>query len=153
MVANGHLLFLTALILLLFSVLASTSNLSLVSEGFISGVLDAGTGGGKGVGDYLSPEDVLPDAPVPEFGPAATGLKDPRKPYHLLEGVLKDAAKDNDILNGPASGCCYESDFVTKMQLVSNYAQVTNNYKRKSADSCTAPFHELINNFYETPAL
>ena len=43
MVANGHLLFLTALILLLFSVLASTSNLSLVSEGFISGVLDAGT--------------------------------------------------------------------------------------------------------------
>jgi hypothetical protein len=66
---------------------------------------------------------------------------------HLLEGVLP--AKEKDVLSGLSAEGCYEKDYQNRIQLVASYKQITNNYKRGSPDSCTAPFTELVTAFYK----
>lgn len=90
--------------------------------------------------------------PEPVSGPAPASLNE-RVPYHLLQGVLKDAPKDNQDNNCLNSCACYNKDFANRIQLTGNYRQLTNNYKRENPDSCSAPFHELVNNFYEVQKL
>lgn len=81
-------------------------------------------------------------------GPADATLNKPITPYHLLQGVLPNQKRDN-VLSCMRAGCCYETDFQNYMQTTGNYIQRTNNYKREAPDSCSAPFHELVNNFYK----
>ena len=90
--------------------------------------------------------------PEPVSGPAPASLNE-RVPYHLLQGVLKDAPKDNQVNNCLNSCACYKKDFENRIQLTGNFRQLTNNYKRENPDSCTAPLHELVNNFYEVQKL
>lgn len=90
--------------------------------------------------------------PEPVSGPAPASLNE-RVPYHLLQGVLKDAPKDNQVNNCLNSCACYKKDFENRIQLTGNYIQRTNNYKRENPDSCSAPLHELVNNFYEVQKL
>lgn len=91
-------------------------------------------------------------APEPVSGPAPSSLNE-RIPYHLLQGVLKDAPKDNQDNSKLNSCACYGIDFQNRIQLTGNYVQRTNNYKRLNPDSCSAPFRELVNNFYEVQKL
>jgi hypothetical protein len=85
-------------------------------------------------------------------GPADSALN-ARVPYHLLQGVLDDAAVDDQPNTAFNAQACYESDFANRIQLTGNYSQMTNNYRRKNPDSCSAPVHELVNNFYKPSTL
>jgi hypothetical protein len=85
---------------------------------------------------------------VAELAPAPATLKDPREPFHLLKGVLPDAPKDNQLNFELNSSYCTASDIAFKHTLTGNYVQETNNFKHRSPESCSAPFHELVNNFY-----
>lgn len=85
-------------------------------------------------------------------GPADSALN-ARVPYHLLQGVLDDAAVDDQPNTAFNAQACYESDFANRIQLTGNYSQMTNNYRRKNPDSCSAPVHELVNNFYKPSML
>jgi hypothetical protein len=102
-------------------------------------------------------QDVRP-APVGEkpiqyvSGPADSALN-ARVPYHLLQGVLEDAAVDDQPNTAFNAQVCYESDFANRIQRTGNYSQMTNNYRRKNPDSCSAPVHELVNNFYKPSLL
>jgi hypothetical protein len=103
-------------------------------------------------GLILSPALFGTMTPEPVSGPAPASLNE-RVPYHLLQGVLKDAPKDNQDNSSLNSCACYNLDFQNRIQLTGNYVQRTNNYKRENPDSCSAPFHELVNNFYEKKTL
>ena len=100
----------------------------------------------------------LAPAPVGEkpiqyvSGPADSALN-AHVPYHLLQGVLDDAAVDDQPNTAFNAQACYESDFANRIQLTGNYSQLTNNYRRKNPDSCSAPVHELVNNFYKRSML
>jgi hypothetical protein len=89
---------------------------------------------------------------TPESGPAPAFLT-MRSPYHLLNGVLKDAPVDNQDNSKLNSCACYAIDYENRIQRTGNFVQRTNNYKRANPDSCSAPFHELVNNFYEKQTL
>lgn len=102
-------------------------------------------------GDKIMPEDLKGMYDVVS-GPATADLN-PRDPYHLLQGVLKNAPVDNEDNNRLNSCACYNIDFANRIQRTGNYTQLTNNYKRANPDSCSAPFHELVNNFYEKQTL
>ena len=83
-------------------------------------------------------------------GPAKSDL-DPKQPYHLLNGWLESSKKNSvSCLN---SSCCPETDFEQRTNLVGNYVQRTNNYKRGDPENCSAPFHELTLSFYKPQAL
>ncbi len=88
----------------------------------------------------------------PESGPAPAALN-PRTPYHLLTGVLKNAPVDNQDNSRLNSCACYGIDYENRIQRTGNFVQRTNNYQRANPDSCSAPFHELVNNFYEVQKL
>jgi hypothetical protein len=103
-------------------------------------------------GQLLTPALFGTMTPEPVSGPAPASLNE-RVPYHLLQGVLKDAPKDNQDNTCLNSCACYKLDFENRTQLTGNYIQRTNNYKRANPDSCSAPFHELVNNFYEKMTL
>ena len=83
-------------------------------------------------------------------GPAKSDL-DPKQPYHLLNGWLESSTKNSvSCLN---SSCCSETDFEQRSNLVGNYFQRTNNYKRGDPENCSAPFHELTLSFYKPQPL
>ena len=102
-------------------------------------------------GDKITPEELNGKYEI-VAGPSTADLN-PRKPYHLLQGVLKDAPVDNQDNTKLNSCACYNIDFANRIQRTGNYTQLTNNYKRANPDSCSAPFHELVNNFYEKQTL
>ncbi len=102
---------------------------------------------------FMSGQSIHPslinNKPLPFVtGPADATLNKPIQPYHLLNGYLPNQKVDN-VLSCMRAGCCYETDFQNYMQTTGNYIQRTNNYKREAPDSCSAPFHELVNNFYK----
>lgn len=70
----------------------------------------------------------------------------PVRSYMLLEGDLK-ALPEPRVAIGPTSEQCYKVDYSRTLEL-SSYAQRTNNYKHKIPDSCSAPNHDLILDFY-----
>jgi hypothetical protein len=110
-----------------------------------SGIL-AEKEGFSNAGDKITPEDLKGNYEI-VAGPGTADLN-PRSPYHLLQGVLADAPVDNQDNNRLNSCACYNIDFANRIQRTGNYTQLTNNYKRANPDSCSAPFHELVNNFY-----
>ena len=70
------------------------------------------------------------------------------KNYDLLNGVLQGKAEPRKAI-GPTSQSCYEKDFYRTFERAGNYSQKTNNYIHSYPDSCSAPNHDLILNFYE----
>lgn len=102
-------------------------------------------------GTRLTPEELKGNYDI-VAGPGTADLN-PRVPYHLLQGVLENAPVDNQD-NTELNACaCYTIDFANRIQRTGNYTQLTNNYKRANPDSCSAPFHELVNNFYKKQTL
>ena len=102
-------------------------------------------------------EDATEAAPVngvlemSELSPSPADIEKPRQPYHLLRGVLPDAASDKPSdLNAET---CYKGDFTKRLEKTENYIQRTNNYKRGTPDSCSAPLSVFVNSFYKVEPL
>jgi hypothetical protein len=81
-------------------------------------------------------------------GPYEAGIGKPYKSYDLLPGGKPEPR----VAIGPTAEACYKTDWARNLEM-SGYEQITNNYQRKYPDSCTAPNHDLVLDFYkETPA-
>lgn len=72
------------------------------------------------------------------------GMKQPYKSYDLLS----DGKKEPRIAIGPTSEQCYNVDWSRGLEPGGSYAQRTNNYKQNYPDSCSAPNHDLVLDFY-----
>jgi hypothetical protein len=68
------------------------------------------------------------------------------KNYDLLSDWLP--SQENRVASGPTSQKCYEVDWARGLEK-SSYAQRTNNYRHGVAESCSAPNHDLILDFYK----
>lgn len=53
------------------------------------------------------------------------------------------------VAMGPTSQQCYEVDWARGLERAGSYAQRTNNYIHGYPDSCSAPNHDLILDFYK----
>jgi len=73
------------------------------------------------------------------------GLSKPYKSYDLLSGGKPEPR----VAIGPTSQKCYEVDWSRGLEPGGSYAQRTNNYRQNYPDSCTAPNHDLVLDFYE----
>jgi hypothetical protein len=81
-------------------------------------------------------------------GPYEPGIGKPFKSYDLLPGGKPEPR----VAIGPTAEACYKTDWARNLEM-SGYEQITNNFQHKYPDSCTAPNHDLILDFYkETPA-
>jgi hypothetical protein len=69
------------------------------------------------------------------------------QPYHLLDDEFSphNPIESLSTLTRPE---CYIADNEQKMSKIGNFSQITNNYKRKYPDHCSAPFLELVSSFY-----
>lgn len=85
-----------------------------------------------------------------DMSPADSSLENLRKPYSLLQDVLPTAVGKAPA---PTSKTCYESDFQTRLEKTGNFRQLTNNYKRGTPDSCSAPLHDMTLSFYKVEPL
>lgn len=103
-------------------------------------------------GQLVTPDPLPGQSIEPVPGPAPASLNW-HYPYNLLQGVLPDIKKQNQINSMLNSCACSKIDFANRIQRTGNFTQLTNNYKRANPDSCSAPFHELVNNFYEPMTL
>jgi hypothetical protein len=90
------------------------------------------------------------DKPVMEFPPDSPGPADiyNNQPYHLL-GDEMSPPRVKETISCVNSRSCYASDFERMVSKTGNYRQWTNNYKRGYPDSCSAPYQELVLNFYK----
>jgi hypothetical protein len=73
-------------------------------------------------------------------------------PYHLLSDKL-EPPRAKESLSCVNSRSCYAADFNRMIAKTGNFRQMTNNYKRGYPDSCSAPYQELVLNFYKTDLL
>lgn len=69
-----------------------------------------------------------------------------QQPYHLLNDYLESPQSNVSSVTNQA---CYGMDFEASIAKTGNFRQLTNNYKREFPDSCSAPFKELVMNFYK----
>jgi len=90
-------------------------------------------------------EDVLMAYPPDGPAPAKLSMK---TPYHLLGDELKPP-REKEALSCVNSRSCYATDFQRAIEKTGNFRQFTNNFKRGTPDSCTAPYQELVLNFYK----
>ena len=90
------------------------------------------------------------DSPVLEFPPDTPGPADlyNDQPYHLLADELSPP-RVKETISCVNSRSCYATDFERMVSKTGNYRQMTNNYKRGYPDSCSAPYQELVLNFYK----
>ncbi len=95
------------------------------------------------------PEETV--ASTGELSPADASLESLRAPYALLGDVLQSTEPGRWV--SPNSKDCYDADFQKRLEMTGNFRQLTNNYKRAVPDSCSAPTHELVLNFYKTEPL
>jgi hypothetical protein len=70
------------------------------------------------------------------------------QPYHLLSDEFSPP-RENESISCVNSRSCYATDFNRLISKTGNYRQLTNNYKREYPDSCSAPYQELVLNFYK----
>lgn len=80
--------------------------------------------------------------------PADATLNKPRDPYALLIDSMPVKAKSQ--AGNLTAKTCYETDYIAQNQRTGNYEQVTNNFKHKGPDSCTAPLTEMVNTIYKS---
>ena len=78
--------------------------------------------------------------------PADATLNKPRESYALLNIPVKPDSK----LGNLTAKACYETDFIAQNQRTGNFEQVTNNFKHKGPDSCSAPLTEMVNTIYKS---
>jgi hypothetical protein len=90
------------------------------------------------------------EGPVMEFPPDSPGPADlyNNQPYHLLSDEMAPP-RVNETISCVNSRSCYATDFQRMVDKTGNYRQMTNNYKRNYPDSCSAPYQELVLNFYK----
>jgi hypothetical protein len=81
---------------------------------------------------------------------AAATLDKPRAAYNALSDWLPEATAKYSAIK---SGCCYETSFQSRVEMVGNYKQMTNNYKHAYPDTCSMPFKELLMTFYKPQTL
>ena len=88
---------------------------------------------------------------VLEFPPDTPGPADlyNNNPYHLLSDEMSPP-RVNETISCVNSRSCYATDFERMVSKTGTYRQMTNNYKRGYPDSCSAPYQELVLNFYKT---
>lgn len=88
---------------------------------------------------------------VMEFPPDSPGPANlyNSQPYHLLSDEMAPP-RANETISCVNSRSCYATDFQRMVDKTGNYRQMTNNYKRNYPDSCSAPYQELVLNFYKT---
>ena len=88
--------------------------------------------------------------PVLEYPPDSPGPADlyNNQPYHLLADEMAPP-RVKETISCVNSRSCYASDFERMVSKTGNYRQMTNNYKRGYPDSCSAPYQELVLNFYK----
>jgi hypothetical protein len=84
-------------------------------------------------------------APLEHAAPYEGLGNKPYKSYDLLPGGKPEPR----VAGGPTSQKCYQVDWARGLERAGSYAQRTNNYIHGYPDSCSAPYHELILNFYE----
>lgn len=67
--------------------------------------------------------------------------------YALLSGVIpvKKESKTGDL----TAQSCYGTDFIAQTQMTGNYSQMTNNFKHRAPDSCSAPITGFVNTIYK----
>lgn len=94
------------------------------------------------IGDEGAVMEFPPDSPSP------ANLYN-NQPYHLL-GDEMAPPRTNETISCVNSRSCYATDFQRMVDKTGNYRQMTNNYKRNYPDSCSAPYQELVLNFYKT---
>lgn len=94
------------------------------------------------------------ESPVLEYPPDTPGPADlyNNNPYHLLSDEMSPprAVESISCVN---SRSCYATDFQRMVSKTGNYRQMTNNYKRGYPDSCSAPYQELVLNFYQADSI
>jgi hypothetical protein len=76
------------------------------------------------------------------------GIGKPFKSYDLLDDWMTPKPEPR-VAGGPTAQKCYEVDWARGLERAGSYAQRTNNYQHGYPDSCSAPYHELILNYYE----
>ena len=80
---------------------------------------------------------------LPE-GTAPASLRN-RIPYHALDEI---PSKMGSKLGELTACSCRAIDTTAAIERVGNFRQITNNYKRGTPDSCSAPNQELVGAFY-----
>jgi hypothetical protein len=90
------------------------------------------------------------ESPVLEFPPDTPGPADlyNNQPYHLLSDELPPP-RVKESISCVNSRSCYATDFERMVSKTGTFRQMTNNYKRGYPDSCSAPYQELVLNFYK----
>ena len=90
------------------------------------------------------------ESQVLEFPPDTPGPADlyNNQPYHLLSDELQPP-REKESISCVNSRSCYASDFERMVSKTGTFRQMTNNYKRGYPDSCSAPYQELVLNFYK----
>ncbi len=94
------------------------------------------------------------ESPIMEYppdypSPADLYIKDP---YHLLGDEFKQP-REKETISCVNSRSCYAVNFDRMIDKVGNYRQFTNNYQRGYPDSCSAPYQELVLNFYKADVI
>jgi len=94
------------------------------------------------------------NGPVMEFPPDTPGPANlfNGQPYHLLADELPPP-REKETISCVNSRSCYATDFERMVSKTGNYRQFTNNYKRGYPDSCSAPYQELVLNFYKADSI
>lgn len=94
------------------------------------------------------------EKPVMEFPPDSPAPADVynNQPYHLL-GDEMAPPRVTESISCVNSRSCYATDFERMISKTGNYRQMTNNYKRGYPDSCSAPYQELVLNFYKADSM
>jgi hypothetical protein len=89
-------------------------------------------------------------SPIMEYPPNTPGPADVYndQPYHLLSDMLSPP-RTKESISCVDSRSCYAVDFDRMVSKTGNFRQFTNNYKRNYPDSCSAPYQELVLNFYK----
>jgi hypothetical protein len=87
----------------------------------------------------------------PPDSPAPANVHN-NNPYHLLNDIISKP-RDTEALSCVNSRSCYATDFERIISKTGNYRQLTNNYKRGYPDSCSAPYQELVLNFYKADSI
>ena len=87
---------------------------------------------------------------VMEFPPDSPAPADiyNNQPYHLLSDEMSPP-RINETISCVNSRSCYATDFQRMIDKTGNFRQMTNNFKRGYPDSCSAPYQELVLNFYK----
>ncbi len=75
------------------------------------------------------------------------GTKGVYKNFDLVADYIP-AKEGPRVAVGPTSQQCYERDWAVGLEKGGSYAQRTNNFKHGYPDSCSAPNHDLVLDFY-----